>query len=258
VNLLPAFTGVPEVNKVYQVGALTLLRALPDNSVDCVVTSPPYNVAVNMNGGGLMKNSAWMKNFSKGYTTHADNMNESDYQQWIQSAVRECLRVCKGIVWVNHKTRYRDGVGIHPLSFLPFPMWSEIVWNRGGSITLNARKFAPSHEFVYGFGTPHYWNNNSNTLMSVWRIATVNKDDGHPCPFPETLVERLINASCPYGGVVLDPFLGSGTTARVAFNLGRRYIGSDISAEYCDIARRRLALPYTPNMFIELEKQESA
>lgn len=248
---IPQRVGGVDVNTVTCCDALSLLARLPDNSIDVVVTSPPYNVAVNMNGGGLMKNSNWRKDFVKGYSTYNDNMDEPKYQLWIQSVVKECLRVSKGLVWINHKTRYRDGIGIHPLSFLPFPFWSEVVWNRGGSITLNARKFAPSHEYIYGFGKPHYWNDKQNTLMSVWRIVTVNKDDGHPCPFPETLVSRLLEASCPPNGIVLDPFFGTGTTGWVAQQLGRRFIGCDIAPDYVAIACKRLAMPFTPLMFTD-------
>jgi site-specific DNA-methyltransferase (adenine-specific) len=240
------------LNYVYHARAESLLRWLPDNSVDIVVTSPPYNVdwqVKNGQGRGMMKGSRWVENFSEGYENYSDKQPEDAYQNWLRIIVGECLRVSRGLVWVNHKTRYRMGEGIHPLSFLRFPFWAEVIWDRGGSIVLNAKKFAPSHEFVYGFGTPHYWDDNSNKLMSVWRIVPINRDDGHPCPYPEQLVERLITASCPEGGVVFDPFMGSGTTAAVAQRLNRRYLGCDISAEYVELANKRLDKPYTLPMF---------
>lgn len=253
MHLLPAFATVPEANRIYHCDALTLLRAMPDESVDIVVTSPPYNLqwktSANM---GLFQGSSWVEEFTNGYSGYGDNQPEDQYQAWLQSIVRECLRVSRGLVWINHKTRYRDGAAIHPLQFLPFPVWSEVVWDRGGSMTLNSRRFAPSHEFVYGFGRPHYWRDTSNTLMSVWRIVPVNRDDGHPCPYPESLVERLITASCPLGGIVCDPFIGSGTTAAVAQRLQCQYIGCDTSWEYTQLARKRTEQPYTMPMFAEL------
>lgn len=242
------------LDSIVNTDALSLLRGLPDGSVDIVVTSPPYNLGnSNRRGSGMMKNSSWTFQFENGYDNYGDDMDEAEYQAFVCEVVSECIRVSKGLVWVNHKTRYREGAAIHPLSFMPFPLWSEVVWNRGGSFVLNSRRFAPSHEYVYGFGRPHYWRDESNVLMSVWRIVPINKDDGHPCPFPEQLVERLVVASCPPDGIVLDPFMGSGTTAAVAQRLGRRFIGCDISAEYVALANKRLALPYTLPMFAEVQ-----
>lgn len=152
-----------------------------------------------------------------------------------------CMSNTKGLVWVNHKTRYRKGVGIHPLSFLPFPLWSEVIWKRNGSVALNCKRFAPSHEFIYGFGRPHWWNDESNKLCSVWNIAA-SKDPDHPCSFPLTIPERLIVASCPPGGIVLDPFSGVGTTAIAAIRTGRHYIGIELEQKYVDIANERIRI----------------
>lgn len=86
------------------------------------------------------------------------------------------------------------------------------------------------------------------TPRDVWELHTENRPKkyivpgyrGHFAPFPESLCERPIRASSPRGGVVVDPFIGSGTTALVARRLGRRYLGIDLSAEYVELARKRL------------------
>lgn len=75
---------------------------------------------------------------------------------------------------------------------------------------------------------------------TVWSIPLSKFRDAHFAVFPESLVETCLRASCPPGGIVLDPFLGSGTTAVVARRLGRRFIGIDVNADYCEMARRRL------------------
>jgi site-specific DNA-methyltransferase (adenine-specific) len=252
--LLPAFTGSPQPNKVYNCDAMTLLKAMADKSVDTIITSPPYNIE-RKKGSGLFANRKQRFFIDEAYSDYDDSMPEIDYQTWLHSIVAECMRVSRGLVWVNHKTRYRDGVAIHPLQFLTFPMWTEVVWNRNSSTMLNARKFAVSHEYIFGFGKPHYWNNNVNTMMTVWNVTrgSSNHDENHPCPYPETLVERLIEASCPDGGLVLDPFLGSGTTAKVARQMGRDYIGCDISLDYCGAARGSIAKPFTPSFMPQLE-----
>lgn len=248
--LLPSTTSrKPLIDVIHCCDALTLLRALPGKSVDCVVTSPPYNLNWKwQKGGGMFKNDRWALEFAKGYTNSSDAMPEDKYQAWVRDIVTECLRISKGLVWINHKTRYRDGVGIHPLSFLPFPLWSEVIWERSGSMTLNSRRFAPSHEYIFGFGRPHYWDDTKNTLMSVWHVPHSASPD-HPCPYPEALIQPLIEASCPAHGIVLDPFMGSGTTATVAQRLNRHYIGSDLSPEYVRQAKERLSKPFMRSMF---------
>lgn len=207
-------------------------------SVDITISSPPYNTIAVSTPSGMMVEAN--RKFHNAYETHSDDMPENEYGEWMRDVFEQCRKVTRGIVWINHKTRYREKSGIHPLAIFPWPYYSEIVWDRGGSITLNARKFAPSHEFIYGFGTPHYWDNSVNTLMSVWRIPPEREVVGHPCPFPLSIASRCIVASCPPDGIVLDPFMGSGTTLAAAKLAGRRAIGIEISEEYCELAVSRL------------------
>lgn len=230
--------------KVVCADCLDVLPRLPDGCVDAVVTSPPYNQLgsrIPPGGSGMFRGNGFVTTVNAiGY---ADDMPEEEYQSWITSIVAECLRVSCGLVWVNHKTRYRDGAAIHPLAFLPFPLYSEVVWDRGGSMAMNCKRFAPSHEFVFGFGKPTYWNDDKNALMSVWRISP-NREPGargHPCPYPIAIPRQCIAASTPPGGLVLDPFGGSGTTAVAALHEGRRCLIIERDPGYCDIIRRRVA-----------------
>ena len=214
--------------------------------VDITVTSPPYNTlpqsgkASGLHAERKAGVNLWMERAAKGY---ADDMDESAYQCWLVGVLRECADVSKGIVWMNHKVRYRDGVAIHPLRFISLPLYAEVIWDRGISMALNCKRFAPSHEGFWGFGVPHYWDDRHNAKMSVWRMPPcVNRTgDGHPCPFPESLVSPLIEASCPRGGIVLDPFAGSGTTLRVAKDLGRKAIGIEREERYCELIAKRMA-----------------
>ncbi len=207
--------------------------------VDITVSSPPYNTIEATVASGMMTESNHKQ--LGGYLSHADNMDEDRYRDWMQDVFTACRDHSLGLVWINHKTRYRDRVGVHPLYLFPWPFYSEIVWNRGVSVTLNARKFAPSHEYVYGFGVPHYWDDTVNTAMSVWNINPERNIQGHPCPFPEVLVRPLIMASCPPDGTVFDPFMGSGTTLVAAKRLGRKAIGVELEEKYCEIAAERLS-----------------
>jgi len=235
-----------ELDVIIQGDGEKILMDMPNNSVDIVVTSPPYNQlgrnAPKSHGWSTVpgKHSSWFQRATcEGM--YADDMPEEEYKKWMTRVFSFCMSNTKGLVWVNHKTRYRKGVGIHPLSFLPFPLWSEVIWKRNGSVALNCKRFAPSHEFIYGFGRPHWWNDESNKLCSVWNIAA-SKDPDHPCSFPLTIPERLIVASCPPGGIVLDPFSGVGTTAIAAIRTGRHYIGIELEQKYVDIANERIRI----------------
>jgi site-specific DNA-methyltransferase (adenine-specific) len=229
------------VIKLHCGDCLKVLKRLPDKSVDCVVTSPPYNQLgsrIPRIPSGMHRNDRWFSKVAR--RCYADDLPEPDYQHWLSSIVDECLRVSKGLVWINHKLRFRGGVGIHPARFLDFPIWSEIVWARTGAIAFNCRKFAPSHELILGFGRPHFWNQASARLLSVWRITQVQNRTDHPCPFPIEIPRRLIQASCPPDGIVLDPFMGAGTTGEACSELGRNFIGIEIEPEYFGVAKSRI------------------
>jgi len=223
---------------LYQGDCLDVMRGMDDASVDCVIFSPPYNIK-----GGTHSPSGMLKDIPRNITKnwYEDNLPEQEYQEWLYQVTKECLRVSNAMVWVNHKTRYANKAALHPVRILDFPIYSEVIWDRGGSITLNSKRFAPSHEYILGFGQPKYWNDDSNVLMSVWRIGPDRDDNGHPCSFPITIPLRLISASCKPGGVVLDPFAGSGTTGDAAVQLGCDFSGIEIAPGYFAIAEKRIA-----------------
>ena len=224
---------------LYLGDCMDILPTLP--KVDCVVTSPPYNqidpTVMKASGKYKAAGDGWLATVAEcGY---ADLRDEAEYTEWLRDVINGCIAQCSGTVWVNHKTRYRDGVAIHPVHLLPFPLWAEIIWARPGSMTLNAKRFAPSHEHIIGFGKPSYWDDTYKADFTVWHM-TPQSYKGHPCAYPMELCSKLIGATCVPGGTVLDPFLGSGTTGVVALEMGRKFIGCEIDPNYFDIACRRI------------------
>lgn len=226
--------------ELLHIDCMTFMRGLPDNAFDIAITSPPYNQIAHSPGGGFLKGSITNEKLSSGYASHSDDMPELDYQAWMNEVLTELLRVCKGLVWMNHKIRYRKKQGIHPLHFFKHDFHSEIIWNRKGSLTVNALRYAPSHEHLYGFGMPHYWHRCNDMLGTVWDIVAVPQGLDHPCPFLSIIPERVIQSSCPPGGIVFDPFAGTGTTGIAAIDTGRSFVGCELDAGYADAARKRL------------------
>ena len=218
--------------------------------VDLAVTSPPYNTLPQKHSpSGLHgeRRSGVNQWIQKACRSYQDNRPEPEYQDWLKEVVATCLRLCRGLVWINHKVRYRKGVALHPVRFLPFPIYAEVIWDRRGSMALNCKRYAPSHESLWAFGAPHVWHDNWNTYMSVWRIGFDRDPNDHPCSFPLEIPRRLICSSSDEADIILDPFMGSGTTLVAAKELHRKAIGCEIEEAYCEIAANRLAqgvLPY--------------
>jgi DNA modification methylase len=233
--------------KLYHGDCVTLLAGATGKICDGVVTSPPYNTLEQQLKNNRNPKAAHHKNkwVTKQNACYADKMDERTYQNFVSYVVALCLSRAKGLVWINHKIRYRDGVGQHPISFLKFPLWSEVIWNRGGTMAIKPRRFLPTHEGFWGFGSPNWWDEAQAAEMSVWKIGQEYSED-HPCPFPEKLAVRLIRASVPPGGVVLDPFCGSGTVLRAAKDCERKSIGIELDERYLEQIANRCAQDVLP------------
>lgn len=220
------------------------LDILPTLSgVDAVITSPPYNtLQPGRNPSGLHAErksgvNVWMDK-QGGYF---DQMPEDDYQQWQQRFLETAMKAAP-IVWINHKTRYRDGFGIHPLHFYKAPLFAEVIWNRGVSMAMNCGRFSPSHEYFLAFGKPRKWDDEENKRMSVWSIPPgegKDADNDHPCPFPVRLVQPIVKA-CVFDGAACDPFTGTGTTGIACIRTGRKFIGIEKDPKHFATARERI------------------
>jgi site-specific DNA-methyltransferase (adenine-specific) len=226
---------------------LEVLPTLADGSCDITVTSPPYNTlpqsskASGLHGERKTGINKWIARAAAGY---ADHKPEIVYQSWLVHVLSECARASKGLVWMNHKVRYRDGIASHPVRFIPFPIYSEVIWDRHGSMALNCKRYAPSHEALWAFGSPHWWDDSQNTLLSVWRLGFDRDDNDHPCAFPIEIAQRPIESSCPPNGTVLEPFMGSATTGIACIKTGRKFIGIEKEPRYFDIACERIRKAY--------------
>jgi len=111
---------------------------------------------------------------------------------------------------------------------------------RGGNLLNNTAKGPNGGNKRWEGDRALDWAENGRNIRSVWTIATHSFPEAHFATFPEKLVDPCIKAGCPSDGLVLDPFMGSGTTGIVALNLGRRFIGIELNPKYVEIAEKRL------------------
>jgi DNA modification methylase len=307
-----------EQNTIICGDALTVLKTLPDCSVQCCVTSPPYwglrdyGVAgqlglevtpeeyvskmvaifsevkrVLMDNGTLWLNLGDSYYNFRGYTDYATKQSCASNEAHImgtacgkRNAKQENLKGkdLVGIPWMTAFALRTDG----------WYLRSDIIWHKPNpmpeSVTDRCTK---SHEYIFLLaksqkyyydaeaikepnttgsierfesgaprkrtdnrpGTPYTFQQddigksplNGRNRRSVWTIPTKSYPESHFATFPPDLIKPCILAGCPEGGIVLDPFMGSGTTALVAKNLNRKYLGIELNQKYIALAEKRLA-----------------
>ena len=220
--------------------SLELARELEDNSLDCIVTSPPYNKCGQ--GGGLFRKIE--------YDTFNDTVPEEEYQRQQVALLNTLYQKTTegGSLFYNHKVRYYKGGAISPWAWLTQTDWhirEEIVWNRGSGPEISGYRFIQTDERIYwlckGAKHPRLPRECAN-WTSVWKFGPEMKNN-HPAPYPLILPTRCIQAVMPEKGVVLDPYNGSGTTGVAATLLGHDYIGFDLSRKYLNESRDRIENP---------------
>jgi site-specific DNA-methyltransferase (adenine-specific) len=227
----------------------THMDDIPDNGVALAFTSPPYNVGKD----------------------YDDDMGFDEYLDLIREVGQEVYRVLRpgGRYLVNianlgrkpyiplHSFFYQ--LHIEELGFLPM---GEIIWQKGrgasNSCAWGSWRSAKSprlrdiHEYILVFAKQAYSrpDKGNSTIdrdefmsatLSIWEVAAESaKKVGHPAPFPVELAARVVNLYSYVDDVILDPFVGSGTTCVAAKGLNRHYVGYDISSEYCALANQRI------------------
>lgn len=223
---------------------------IPDKSVHLIITSPPYNA-------------------SKDYD---EDLSLNEYVKLLKDVFTETWRVLVpgGRVAINIANLGRKPyIPLHSyviqlMHEIGFHMRGEIIWNKGASAGVSCAwgSFASAsnpclrdvHEYILIFSKISNKLEKTNKECSIskenfvewskslWTFPAVSaKKIGHPAPFPEELPRRLIEFYSFIGDVVLDPFMGSGTTALAALKLNRHFIGYELDAEYVELSRKRIS-----------------
>ncbi len=214
------------------------LDMLADESVDLIVTSPPYNKGET---GGNKWDPEW-------YDSISDDLPQSVYEQQQVEILNEMYRVAKNgaSLAYSHKVQTKDWKMKHPILWIVKSEWTpiqEIIWNRQSTPQMSNTRFWDNTERVYWLakGKPKYFNPKCDSLRTIWDIQfRPNETVKHPAPFPLALPYRCIEAFSREGELVLDPFVGSGTTVLAAQMLKRKGVGVDISGKYLEDAKLRL------------------
>lgn len=231
------------LNSIIQGDSLEVMKTLPDCSIDLIVTSPPYNLK-NSTGNGMKdgRGGKWKNaELVNGYADHNDCMPHDIYVKWQNDCLKEMFRLLKkdGAIFYNHKRRVQNGLLQDRDDILAgLPVRQIIIWKRAGGINFNAGYFLPTHEVIYLIPKPDFkLAAKANAYGDVWEFVQ-EMNNPHPAPFPIALVDRVISST--NSETVLDPFMGSGTTAIAALMNNRKYIGIELSKQYCDLAQKRI------------------
>lgn len=231
-------------NQIVCGDSLEVMKTFPNECIDGIVTSPPYNLGIRKTFGNTDNwNAKW--NYSKlqsqGYDTHDDYLPENVYIPWQKSILQECFRLLKetGAIFYNHKWRVQNGLLQQRSEIVEgLPVRQIIIWKKSGGINFNEGYFLPNYEVIYLIAKPKFvLPAGVNAYGDVWEILQ-ERGSWHPAPFPEPLAARCIEAI--KGPMIMDPFVGSGTTALAAQKAGKAYLGIDISEDYCAKAKERL------------------
>jgi len=234
------------LNKFICGDTVDVMKQIPDSSIDLVVTSPPYNLK-NSTGNGMKdgRGGKWSNAaLINGYSHYNDNIPHDKYAKWQRDCLTEMLRIIpeNGAIFYNHKWRVQAGLLQDRNDIVSdFPVRQIIIWRRKGGINFNPGYFLPTYEVIYLIAKPKFkLAKKANAHGDIWEFNQENKNK-HPAPFPVDLIERVISSTD--AKIILDPFMGSGTTALAAKNLNRQFVGIDISSEYCEMAQQRLNNP---------------
>lgn len=213
-----------ELNKIYNADCLEFMRSMPANSVDLVVTDPPYEIATK--GGGLGKRPVYengeLDKISQGFD--------------VETTLEQIARVCKKVnifIFCSTKQKprimnwgYDRGCNV-----------AELFWHKPNAAPFTNNTFKSDVEDIVYIREKGVKINGRSKLFT--HNASKSKY-GHPSEKPLEIIKKLVLTASSEGDLIFDPFMGSGTTAAACKELNRNFIGCEIEAKYCEIAEKRL------------------
>ena len=225
-------------NKIICGDCLKIMKDIPDNSIDLIITDPPYQyISENPKGGGFMANEN---------KKHLDNINSSFGMSFDpRSFLIEAQRILKkfNLYVFTNKTLLLDYLSFARENNYGFDL---IIWYKPNPVPINRGHYLIDKEYaIYIYKKGRYFNSNLGyenyfTIFQQY-IGGINKKEfNHPTQKLLQLIMKFVKISSDIDHIVLDPFLGSGTTAIACKMLNRHYIGIEINQKYIDIAQKRI------------------
>lgn len=221
---------------IYCADCLKVLPLIPDGAVDLVVTSPPYNT------GGKSCN----KSLGSVYNEYSDNLPNDTYLKFINAVTDESIRSATYVAWNMQMLSSNKSAMISWITNHADTIKDIVIWQKQAVAQIQKGKMATGYEFVFLLG-----HNNSmifegcnfppnNYVPNIQTWSSMESVPNHHATFPVALPRHFVQVFSHPNSLILDPFLGSGTTAVAAKQLGRRFIGIEINMDYCRIAEDRL------------------
>lgn len=238
---------------------LRILSKFPSNSVDCVVTSPPYNLKGDFHTSRKKKGEGKSTRVTFGdYTGFSDILPEDEYQTRQVQFLNECYRILKDgrFLFYVHKNRKINYEEVSPLSWIvksEFKVFQTIYVDYRSTANVDKRRCFPVYELCFvlvkgEMGRDIKLNNEEN-LIDVWNLdrndnywvgfkKRPRKETGHPATFAFELARRCIILGTNPGDLILDPYAGTGTTLIESYLLNRPFIGLEISPIYARLIQK--------------------
>jgi len=235
--------------QLLQGDCLDRMKEIPDDSVDMVFTSPPYNMNLRIRNGKYCSRQI-VKEISTKYQAFDDNLSMEDYFEFNKAVLNECLRV-SDLVFYNvqfltgNKPALFRLMGEFHTKMKEFIVWDKInsqpaigngVMNSQFEVLLVLQNSKPESR---AFASSQF---SRGSLTNLWSIKRGKKaHPSHGATFPLELPTKTISNFSSETATVLDPFMGTGTTGIAAKSLGRNFIGIELDPEYHKIAQERIA-----------------
>lgn len=211
-----------EENKIYNINCFDGFKMLENKSVNHVFTSPPYNRKRNDK-----------------YEHHNDIIE--DYFGFLCNTIDECLRVSKGFVFFNIMKNYYNKQDVFKL----IGKYSEqiveiIIWEKTNPLPASGKAITNAYEFFIIFGSEALKSHTTYTKNIISTAVNSQMTKDHKAIMKQDVADWFIDKFTNENDLILDCFMGAGTTALSCRKLGRKYIGFELAKEYCELAERRL------------------
>lgn len=238
-----------ELNRIYNIDCLDLFKNIKDNSVDLIFADPPYNLSHSNFKMKFVRSGGADLDTNKGKW---DKYSDAEFEEFTKKWLTESFRVLKknGSIWVagTYHNIYLTG---YLLKKIGFEILNEVLWHKSDATpNLSCTRFVADHEnFIWARkdkGNIFNYDqmkkiNGGKQMRSIWtKGKTTGGKKIHPTQKPEWLLERVVMATSNPNSIILDPFMGSGTTAVIAKKLKRNFIGSELDNDFFKKAVQRI------------------